>query len=431
MHTDTAFVLTILVFCYAVVSGLIRRWYVAPALIFVAFGVVLGPSGLGLVEAGAHTKGFTILAELALTVILFNQASALDVRTVVRRGHLPLRLLTIGIPVTIVLGTLTAVLILPVLPFWEAVCLAVIVAPTEVALIDALLEDRRIPEGIRHALSIESGFYDGFALAALLAALALASEQTDPAPGHWASFAIRTVLISLVIGVAIGLIGGAVISTSGSRGWMSGTWAQLATLALAVVCFGVGERLHGSGFVSAFAGGLAYAVASSKREAKAATQVSDAAGQLLELVVFALFGTAAVIPAWRDADWRVMLFAILALIVVRVASVAIAAAGSGLPARSTLFVGWFGPRGIGTIVLGLIVLEDGEIRQGALITQAVVLTVTLSLVVHSLTAPLGIRLCQQPDTPATDTPTPTPTGTPETRKRPNANPDVTGDSTRQ
>jgi NhaP-type Na+/H+ or K+/H+ antiporter len=401
MHTETAFVLTILVLCYAVVSGLIRRWYLAPALIFVVFGVVLGPSGLGLVGAGADTKGFTILAQLALTVILFNQASTLDLRTVFRRGHLPLRLLAIGIPVTIALGTLTAVLVLPVLPFWEAVCLAVIVAPTEVALVDALLEDRRIPERVRGALSVESGFYDGFALAALLAALALASEQVDPAPAHWAGFAFRTEVVSLAVGVVIGLIGGTVISRSSARGWMSGTWAQLATLALALVCFGVGERLHASGFVAAFAGGLAYAMVSPKIGDEAAmTQVSDAAGQLLELVVFALFGAVAVVPAWRDVGWRVVLFAVLALIVVRVASVAIALVGSGLSTRSTLFIGWFGPRGIGTLVLGLIVVEEGEIHQGALITQAVVVTVTASLVLHSLTAPLGIRLCQQKDTPA-------------------------------
>ena len=306
MRSETAFVLTVLVFCYAVISGLVRRWYLAPALIFVAVGVVLGPSGLGVVGAGTHTEGFTVLAQLALTVILFNQASRLDLRTVLRRGYLPLRLLAIGMPVTIALGTATAVLVLPMLPVWEAVCLAVIVAPTEVALIDALLEDRRIPERVRHALSVESGFYDGFALAALFAALALASQQTHHAPGHWAMFAIRTELVSLVAGIVLGLGGGTVISRSFARGWMSATWAQLATLALAIVCFEVGERLHGSGFVAAFAGGLAYALVSPKSVAgEAMTLVSDGAGQLLELAVFALFGAAVVVPAWRHADWRV------------------------------------------------------------------------------------------------------------------------------
>jgi NhaP-type Na+/H+ or K+/H+ antiporter len=139
----------------------------------------------------------------------------------------------------------------------------------------------------------------------------------------------------------------------------------------------------------------------------AATQVSDAAGQVLELLVFALFGAVAVVPAWRDAGWRVVVFAAVVLIVVRSAALAIALAGSGLPRRSQLFMGWFGPRGIGTLVLGLIVIEKGEIQQGGLITQAVVVIVTLSLVLHSVTAAPGIRLCRQEvDTPAGNPPEP-------------------------
>jgi sodium/hydrogen antiporter len=405
MHSETALVLTVLVLCYAAVSGLVRRWYLAPALIFVVVGIVLGPSCMGWIEAGSDTKGFTVLSELALTVILFNQASTLNLQNAFRRGHLPLRLMAIGIPVTFILNTAIAVSVLPVLPFWEAVCLAVIVAPTEVALLDALLEDPRIPERVRHALSIESGLYDGFALAALLAALALASEQTDRAPVRWAWFAFRTEFVSLAVGVLIGVIGGVLISRSSARGWMSGTWEQLATLALALVCFGLGERLHGSGFVTAFVGGLAYAVVLRRSDTQAGTtQVSDAAGQVLELLVFALFGAMAVVPAWRDAGWRVVVFAALALIVARIASLAIALAGSGLPRRSKLFMGWFGPRGIGTLVLGLIVIGEGEIKQGALITQAVVVIVTLSLILHSITAAPGIRLCRQED----DTPTNSP-----------------------
>ena len=399
MHTETAFVLTILVLCYAMVSGLIRRWYLAPALIFVAVGAIVGRFGIGLVNVGEHTAAFTVLAQLALTVILFNQASMLDLRALLRARRVPLRLLAIGIPVTVAFGTATAVVLLPLLPFWEAVCLAVIVAPTEVALIDALVEDRRIPERARHALSAESGFYDGFALAALLAALAFASEQTDHAPGRWAWFAIRTELVSVGVGAIIGLIGATVISRSSARGWMSDTWAQLATLALALVCFGIGERLHASGFVTAFAGGLAYATVSPRSEAEPAmTQVSDAAGELLELLVFALFGGFAVIPAWRDVGWPVVLFAVVALFVVRVAAVSIALAGTGVSVRSKLFMGWFGPRGIGSLVLGLLVIEQGDIHQGALIKQAVVVVVTISLLIHSLTAPVGIRLCQPRDT---------------------------------
>jgi len=395
---DTAFVMTILVLSYSVVSGLVKRWYIAPALIFVAFGMALGPFGFGVIDARTGTEGFTILAQLALTVILFNQAAMLDLRSVVRRGHVTFRLLVIGIPLSIVLGTVVALLAMPVMPLWEAVCLAAIVAPTEVALIDALLEDRRIPERVRHALSAESGCYDGFALAAMLAALALASEAAKPDPGRWAWFAVRTELVSVVVGVGIGVIGGLVIARSRRRGWMSDTWAQLATLALALVCFEVGERLHGSGFVAAFAGGLAYSMLVRRADGDIPTQVSDAAGQLLELMVFAMFGGYAVFVGWRDAGWRVILFAVLALIVVRLVAVSLALLGTDLPARSRLFIGWFGPRGIGTLVLGLLMIERGEIQQADMITQATVVTITVSLVVHSLTTPLGVRLW--PDQPA-------------------------------
>jgi sodium/hydrogen antiporter len=398
MHTATAFALTFLVLAYAVVSGLVRRTYVAPALIFVVFGAALGPAGLGLIEVeNANAESFTVLAQLALTVILFNEAARLNLRTVLARGRLTLRLLAIGIPVTIALGTLTAALLLPVLPLWEAVCLAVVVAPTEVALIEAVLEDRRLPERVRNTLAAESGFYDGFALAALYAALAVASEHRDPEPARWAWFAFRTEFVSVALGLAIGAVGTAVIVRSCNRGWMSQTWAQLATVALALSCFGAGERLHASGFVTAFAGGLAYAMVSLQdRETSAPTQVSDAVGELLELLVFALFGGFAVIQVWRDVGWPVVVFAIVAVFVVRVVAVLLAMLRAGLPLSSRLFIGWFGPRGIGTLVLGLLVIGNGEITQAPLIAQAVVVTVTLSLIVHSLTAALSVRMAAKP-----------------------------------
>jgi sodium/hydrogen antiporter len=394
MHTETAFVLTFLVLAYAVVSGLVRRWYVAPALIFVIFGVLLGPSILGWIDVeNADATSFTILAQVALTVILFNQASRLNMAGGLRRGHITLRLLAIGIPVSVALGALTAALLLPVLPVWEAVCLAIIVAPTEVALIDRVLDDDRVPEHVRHALSTESGFYDGFALAGLFAALAIASEQRDPDPGHWLWFACRTEFVSVALGLGIGAAGTLIIARSCARGWMSETWAQLATLAVALVCFEAGERLHASGFVAAFAAGLAYAMLSPKfGERPQTTQVSDAVGELLELIVFAMFGAFAVIPAWRDVGWRTVVFAVVALFVVRIVAVLIATVRAELPLTHRLFVGWFGPRGIGTLVLGLVVVDRGEIQQAGAIGQAVVIVVTMSLLLHSLTAPASVRL---------------------------------------
>lgn len=394
MHSETAVALTVLVFGYALVSGLVKRWYVAPALIFVLLGMALGPFGLNFLEAGPATQGYTVLAQLALTVILFVQASNLDLDRVIQRGLLSFRLLIVGIPLSLVLGALTAALLLPVLPWWEAVALAAIVAPTEVALIDALIDDDRIPERVRHAMSVESGFYDGFALAALYAAVGLASARIDPRPEQWAWFIVRTEIGSLAVGVAIGLVAGWLIAWSRRRTWLNDTWAQLATLAVAVLCFEVGERIHASGFVAAFAGGMAFGYMSRHRRGSSMpvpNQVSDAVAQLLELLVFAMFGAFAVIDGWRTASWQVVLFAVLALFAVRMVSVLSALARSELPWRSRGFVGWFGPRGIGTVVLGLLVINRGEIQHIDLIGQTVVVTVTLSLVLHSVTAPFGIR----------------------------------------
>jgi NhaP-type Na+/H+ or K+/H+ antiporter len=313
-------------------------------------------------------------------------------------------LLVIGIPLAIALGVVTVVLVLPVMPLWEAVCLAAIVAPTEVALIDALLENKRIPERVRHAMSTESGFYDGFALAAVLAALALASDHADPNAGRWELFLVRTELVSSVVGLVIGAVGGLVIARSRKREDMSDTWAQLATLAVALVCFQIAERFHGSGFVAAFAGGLAFAFASRRAGVAPDKKVSDAAGQLLELMVFALFGGSAVIVGWRDAGWRVVVFSVVALFGVRLVAVLVALIRSDLPMHNRLFIGWFGPRGIGTLVLALLVVSHGELQQEPLILQVVAVTVTLSLVVHSLTAWPGIRWLADSERGATEQP---------------------------
>ena len=401
MHDETAFVLIALVFGYALVSGLVGRWYVAPALIFVLLGMALGPFGLDWLHAGPGTEGYTVLAQLALTVILFVQASALDVRQVLRRGEISFRLI-IGIPLTIALNTFVALLVLPVLSVWEAVCLAAIVAPTEAAIIHALLTDRRIPERVRHALSVESGLYDGLALAALLAALAVASAEGDADPGKWAWFAFRVEVVSIVVGVGIGLAGGLLVNWSRRRSWLDDTWAQLAALAIALICFEVGESLHASGFVAAFTAGLAFAHASRVQGASPiGTQVCGAAAQLLELMVFAMFGAFAVIDGWRQSTWQVVVFALVALFAVRVITVLVALTGTSLPFSDRLFIGWFGPRGIGTLVLGLVVINAGAIERAGEIGTIVVVTVTLSLVLHSLTAAGGIRAVRNPTaTPA-------------------------------
>jgi NhaP-type Na+/H+ or K+/H+ antiporter len=356
--------------------------------------MALGPFGIGAIDVGNNVDDFLLPAELALTLILFNQASALDLSEVVRRGGITFRLLVIGIPLSLGLGTVTALLLIPVLPVLEAVAIAAIVAPAEVALISALLEDRRIPEPVRHALSTESGFYDGFALTAMLAALAVSNEHeenTHHGFGDLAWFLARTEVMSVVAGLALGAIGGLVITWSLRRGWMSDTWAQLSMLTGAVLCFEVGGALDGSGLVAAFAGGLGFAFAAKRAGGRPDSHVSHAVAHLLELAIFAMFGAYAVVAAWRDIEWRVLAFAVVAVFGVRLIAVSVALIRTDLPARDRLFIGWFGPRGLGTIVLGLLMIEQSDPDMESWITQVVGVSVSLSLVVHSLTVWPGIN----------------------------------------
>jgi NhaP-type Na+/H+ or K+/H+ antiporter len=200
-----------------------------------------------------------------------------------------------------------------------------------------------------------------------------------------------TEFASLLAGGAVGLLGGLVVAWSRRHEWMSDTWAQLATLALAFVCFQLGEQIEASGFVAAFTGGLAFSLITRRRtDEDIPTQVSDAAAQLLELMVFAMFGAFAVIDGWLRADWRVVLFAVLALFAVRIVTVLVSLVRTDLPMSDRWFIGWFGPRGIGTVVLGLLVINRGEIENTELISTVVVVTVTLSLLLHSLTLAPGI-----------------------------------------
>ena len=268
MTTDTAFVLTLLVLCYAVVSGLVKRWYLAPALIFVLCGMVLGPFGFDVIEGGTDTSTFTVLAQLALTVILFNQAAELDLSAVIGRRQVTFRLLVIGIPLAIALGVGTALLLFPVMP----------TVGGGVSRRDRRADrggaDRRPARERPHPRADPPCAVHRERLLRRLRAGGLARgawrwrRSGTESDVHWGWFLVRTELVSVAVGLAVGAVGGWVIGRSRQRGWMSDTWAQLATLAVALVCFQVGEMLHGSGFVAAFAGGLAFALRGARRRVR-------------------------------------------------------------------------------------------------------------------------------------------------------------------
>jgi sodium/hydrogen antiporter len=389
MDADAVLVLSLLVLGYSLISGRVAGSPVTPALAFAAAGLLAGPEVLGIVEVPIDGATFRHIAELALTVLLFTEASRLDLGALLRGRELPVRLLGIGLPLTMALGTLLALLLLGSLDFWEAAVLAVVLAPTDAALGQAVVSDSRVPGLVRRSLNAESGLNDGLALPFLIIALAFAEQGADGGSfGHWLWFIVRTIGVSVLVGAAIGWIGGRLLKRGAETGWVVERFAELSIIALAVVSFEVVEQLDGSGFVGAFVAGITLG-AVAPRVAAGEETTAAAIGELLTLVVFALFGAAALWPAFEGVEVEVILYALLSLTVVRMIPVALALAGAGFTAATSLYLGWFGPRGIASLIFALLVVEEADLPATPLIVQTVVVTVAISIVAHGLTAPRG------------------------------------------
>ena len=231
MNTDTVLVASLLIAGFTLISGPIKASPITPVMIFVIVGVLVGPDVLGIVDLRVGLSGFEALAEFALTLLLFLQASRLDFREV--KANLPRRLVFVGLPLTIAVGTVGALLIFPELSFWEAAVLAIVVAPIEAALVPQLVSDRRVPGRVRRALTVESGLSDGLGLGLLLIALALASEHNESGAFELASFLGKSLGMSLVAGAVLGLVGGWLLASGRKAGLVTELWSQLYLIALA------------------------------------------------------------------------------------------------------------------------------------------------------------------------------------------------------
>jgi NhaP-type Na+/H+ or K+/H+ antiporter len=268
---------------------------------------------------------------------------------------LPLRLLGIGMPLTIVLGTVVAALVLTNLTFWEAAIVATVLAPTDAALGQAVVSNPRVPVRVRQALNVEAGLNDGLSVPflALFLTLAVAEEELQPA-SYWIRFALEQIGLGALVGLGVGLGGGWLVSQASKRGWMTDSFQRLALLALALIAWALADQIGGNGFIAAFVGGLAVGP-TVEHVGERLIRFTESEGQLLNLSVFFIFGVL-VIGLIQPLSWDVALYALLSLSVIRMLPVALSLLGTHLRGVSVLFMGWFGPRGLASIVLGLIVV---------------------------------------------------------------------------
>jgi len=383
-------ILILLVFLFTLVSKRIEKTILTAPMIFTLAGIGVYLALPNLAEREIHDENILLIAELTLALLLFTDATHIDLRKLLKETTLPLRLLGIGMPLTILAGTIAAVLCFRGLSIWEAALLAVILAPTDAGLGQVVVKSRLVPDSIRQALGVEAGLNDGLSMPffSLFIALALAADSLWS--GTWLIYTAEQIGFGLLAGILVGWVGGWLLGEAGKRDWIDEPLQQLGLLALALACYGSARLVGGNGFIAAFVGGLMV-----KRGFEDAhfhmADFSEAWGQLLNFTVFFIFGmiSARVIPARESV---MFLYAALSLTIVRMLPVGIAMAGTRLKAASVLFLGWFGPRGLASIVLGLIFLErEAHLDYQATIARAVATTVLVSIFAHGLTALPGMK----------------------------------------
>lgn len=380
-------VLLAVVFLYGLISRRLEGSVITAPMSFVAAGMVLGPAALGLVNFDLENETVLLVAEFALALLLFTDATRVDLRALGSPPHLPARLLGVGMPLTIVLGAVAAALVLPGLSFWEAAIVAAVLAPTDAALGQAVVSDERVPATVRRSLNVEAGLNDGLSVPflALFIALALAEEEALTG-GRWILFALQQIGFGVLVGALVGASGAWLVREAIRWGWISDTFERLALLALALLAYALAGLAGGNGFIAAFAGGLC-AGPFLRGIGERAVGFADAEGQLLNAAVFLTFGAVAIPLLLDEMDLSVALYAGLSLSVIRMLPVGIALLGTRLRGVSVLFMGWFGPRGLASIILGLVFLEEAASLSASVeISTVVAATVLLSVLLHGLTS---------------------------------------------
>lgn len=377
--------IAVLLIGYGALSGRLQSTVITQAMVFVAFGLLVGNRVLDLVGVDTANQDVRLLAEATLALVLFTDAARVNLGTLRREAALPARLLGLGLPLTIVAGTLAGLALFPQLDLWTAAALATILAPTDAALGLPVVSNRRLPSRIRQGLNVESGLNDGVCVPLLLIFLTLA--QAEEGVGHIEP--LRVVAEEIGFGTIGGILAGAlcavVLRTFAARGWMEGTWQQINAVAAPLLAYTVAVALGGSGFIAAFVAGIVFGAMAGER-AEHSTFLAEQSGELLNAVTFLLFGAVLLGPAFADLDWRVALYAVGSLTVVRMLPVALAMLGAGMRRVTVGFLGWFGPRGLASIVFVLILVEQTELPERSLMLTVVTWTVALSVYAHGLTA---------------------------------------------
>jgi len=390
MSASDLAIVAALVFAWGTLSARLERFDVTAPITFVLAGVLLTHGPLTLLGIAPSKELVKALAEITLILVLFSDASRVGLRDLRTDMGPCLRLLGVALPLTIGLGTLLALVLFNGMKIWLALLVGAALAPTDAALGAGMMVNAAVPARIRRLINVESGLNDGIATPFVLVAIAgagTAGLATGLGPGG----AVAELALGVLIGAVVGAAGGFLVKTARHRGWAAGDFAGSAVLALAVCTYATALALHGNGFIAAFVGGLAFRAIGGRPGERLVPFVEET-GALVSLLVWLAFGAIAVVPALESLTWQIVVYSVLSLTVIRMAPTAVALAGTRLGRAAVLFIGWFGPRGLASVVFALLALEDlGEHAAGQAVA-VIAVTVLLSVIVHGASAdPLARR----------------------------------------
>ncbi len=379
-------IVALFIVAFAFVSRRLSSTILTPQIIFVGFGVVIGNSVLDIVDLSFDNGVVITLAELTLVLVLFTDAARIRLRGHWAEQTIPLRMLGIGMPLIIVAGAVFALVLFDTLSIWEALLLAAILAPTDAALGQVIMLSKSVPRRIRDALNVESGLNDGLAAVfiAIFAAFAIADQDFDSI-GEVVPFIAKQIGYGTLIGIAIGYGGGALERLSERLHAATPVFRQLAILSLAIAAYALSIAAGGNGFIAAFVAGLAFGAVSGI-DTIVLTEFTDDEGQLLELITFLLFGGVVVGPAISQITWEIAVYALLSLTVIRMIPIALSLIGARCKWSTLFTLGWFGPRGLASMIFGLVILEESHIVVADEIFLVVTWVVVFSVVAHGMTA---------------------------------------------
>jgi sodium/hydrogen antiporter len=374
-----------LLLAFSAVSRRLEGSLVTAAIFFTSAGLLAGPA-LGLIDLHIEGEPVKLLAEATLTLVLFTDASRISLQALRIEFAVPARLLGVGLPLTIAAGVAVGLAVLPGVSLVEALVLSIMLACTDAALGQAVVTDERIPSRIRQGLNVESGLNDGICVPLFFIALAIAEAEEGALTARSAAhLVLEEIGYGLLAGVAAGLVGVLALRFAVRRSLVEPHWLQVLTVATAVLAAGIALGLGGSIFIAAFAGGFVFGVL--RRDAGGeVSYLVDEGGEMLNAVTFIVFGAAILGPVLDDLTWEIVLYAVLSLTAVRMLPVALSLIGTGARRPTSAFVGWFGPRGLASIVFAVILIEESALPHERTLLLAVVATIGISVYVHGLSA---------------------------------------------